>query len=61
MNSFMQREQFEQYLTSLLKPEQIKDFAPNGLQIQGSDTIKKIVTGVTATLNGFSSSNGPVT
>ncbi len=38
----------ENYLTGLLKPEQIKDFTPNGLQIQGSEHINKIVTGVTA-------------
>ena len=44
----MQRKDFEQHLNDLLKPEQIKDFCPNGLQIQGSDTIKNVVTGVTA-------------
>ncbi|MBU2892957.1 Nif3-like dinuclear metal center hexameric protein [Colwellia sp. D2M02] len=38
----------EAYLTELLAPEKIKDFTPNGLQIQGSETITKIVTGVTA-------------
>lgn len=40
--------ELEKYLTELLKPEQIKDYAPNGLQIQGADKITKIVTGVTA-------------
>ena len=40
--------QLEQYLNGLLKPEQIKDFTPNGLQIQGSDKVNKIITGVTA-------------
>jgi dinuclear metal center YbgI/SA1388 family protein len=43
------RNDLETHLNSLLKPEQIKDFCPNGLQIQGSDEIHKIVTGVTAT------------
>ncbi len=43
------RTDLELYLNALLKPEQIKDFCPNGLQIQGSDNITKIVTGVTAT------------
>jgi len=43
------RNDLEQYLNNLLKPEQIKDFCPNGLQIQGNDEINKIVTGVTAT------------
>jgi len=38
----------EHYLAELLKPEQIKDFTPNGLQIQGAEHISKIVTGVTA-------------
>ena len=32
----------------LLKPEAFNDYCPNGLQVQGSDTIKKLVTGVTA-------------
>jgi len=43
------RNDLEQYLNNLLKPQQIKDFCPNGLQVQGSDEINKIVTGVTAT------------
>ena len=45
----MQLNEFENYLNTLLKPEQIKDFCPNGLQIQGRDTINKVITGVTAT------------
>lgn len=44
----MKLNDFEQYLNQLLKPDQIKDYAPNGLQIQGSEQITKIVTGVTA-------------
>lgn len=44
----MKLNDFEQYLNRLLKPEQIKDYAPNGLQIQGSEQVTKIVTGVTA-------------
>jgi len=44
----MHSNELESYLTELLKPQQIKDFTPNGLQIQGCDEIKKIVTGVTA-------------
>jgi dinuclear metal center YbgI/SA1388 family protein len=43
------RNDLEQHLNSLLKPEKIKDFCPNGLQIQGSDEVHKIITGVTAT------------
>ena len=44
----MQRIELEKYLNQLLKPEQIKDYAPNGLQIQGAEQISKIITGVTA-------------
>ncbi|MDP7591960.1 MAG: Nif3-like dinuclear metal center hexameric protein [Litorilituus sp.] len=44
----MQRNNLEHYLNNILKPEKIKDYAPNGLQIQGSEQVQKIVTGVTA-------------
>ncbi|MFK7865199.1 MAG: Nif3-like dinuclear metal center hexameric protein [Pseudohongiellaceae bacterium] len=35
-------------LEALLRPEQFKDYCPNGLQVQGGDQIEKLVTGVTA-------------
>ena len=44
----MQQNEFEHYLNKLLSTETIKDYCPNGLQIQGQANIKKIVTGVTA-------------
>lgn len=44
----MKLNEFEEYLNQVLKPEQIKDYAPNGLQVQGSEEILKVVTGVTA-------------
>ena len=44
----MNRVEIENYLEQLLKPSQIKDYAPNGLQIQGAEKITKVVTGVTA-------------
>ena len=44
----MQRKQFQQLLNDVLKPERIKDYCPNGLQVQGNEVINKIVTGVTA-------------
>jgi dinuclear metal center YbgI/SA1388 family protein len=44
----MQSIELESYLTELLKPQLIKDFTPNGLQIQGSENITKVITGVTA-------------
>ncbi|GAA6173714.1 Nif3-like dinuclear metal center hexameric protein [Colwellia sp. KU-HH00111] len=44
----MNRIELEHYLDNLLQPAQIKDYAPNGLQIQGCEEITKILTGVTA-------------
>jgi dinuclear metal center YbgI/SA1388 family protein len=44
----MRTNELEHYLTALLKPQQIKDFTVNGLQVQGCETISKVVTGVTA-------------
>ncbi len=35
---------------ALLTPEKYHDYAPNGLQVQGKAEVKKIVTGVTASL-----------
>ena len=45
----MLRNDVEKYLNTLLKPEKIKDFCPNGLQIQGNEKVSHIVTGVSAT------------
>ncbi|GAA6183180.1 Nif3-like dinuclear metal center hexameric protein [Aliiglaciecola sp. 2_MG-2023] len=36
------------HLNQLLKPEKVKDYCPNGLQVEGVSEISKIVTGVTA-------------
>ncbi len=44
----MHRTELEAYLNDLLAPEKIKDFSPNGLQVEGKESIQKIVTGVTA-------------
>ncbi|MEZ9861959.1 Nif3-like dinuclear metal center hexameric protein [Vibrio breoganii] len=40
--------QLQRILNDKLSPELIKDYAPNGLQVEGSKTINKVVTGVTA-------------
>ncbi|MDW1878006.1 Nif3-like dinuclear metal center hexameric protein, partial [Vibrio sp. Vb1026] len=40
--------QLEKILNSKLSPELIKDYAPNGLQVEGCPQIKRVVTGVTA-------------
>jgi dinuclear metal center YbgI/SA1388 family protein len=44
------RDQLSLYLADLLQVNRVKDYCPNGLQVQGKSTIKKIVTGVTASL-----------
>ena len=44
----MQRREFNQLLNDILKPHLIKDFCPNGLQVEGKNEIKTIITGVTA-------------
>jgi len=38
----------EMELNTLLKPEQFKDYCPNGLQVQGKQEIRTMITGVTA-------------
>lgn len=35
-------------LDQLLQPAQFKDYGPNGLQVEGRDGIRKLVSGVTA-------------
>ncbi len=39
-----------QYTNDLLKIDRFKDYAPNGLQVEGCSDIKSIVSGVTASL-----------
>lgn len=41
--------QLHNYLNQLLKPELFDDYCPNGLQISGQETIKKIAFAVSAT------------
>ncbi len=44
----MKRTKLVNQLTELLKPFSISDYCPNGLQVEGANEVKKIVTGVTA-------------
>ena len=37
-------------LDTLLQPERFKDYGPNGLQVEGQANIRKLVSGVTASL-----------
>ncbi|GAM57466.1 hypothetical protein ybgI [Vibrio ishigakensis] len=40
--------QLQSLLNQKLSPQLIKDYAPNGLQVEGTAEVKKIITGVTA-------------
>jgi dinuclear metal center YbgI/SA1388 family protein len=45
MNS---RQDLLQAFDTLLAPERFRDYGPNGLQVEGRDTVQRIVSGVTA-------------
>ena len=44
------RQEIQTALDALLQPERFKDYCPNGLQVEGGNTVRKIVSGVTASL-----------
>jgi len=46
----IQRQELENHLAQLLSVARFKDYAPNGLQVEGRQHIQHIVTGVTASL-----------
>ncbi|WP_439259277.1 Nif3-like dinuclear metal center hexameric protein [Lonepinella sp. BR2930] len=46
----MQNFQLEQIINQKLNAQAISDYAPNGLQVEGKSEIKKMITGVTASL-----------
>jgi dinuclear metal center YbgI/SA1388 family protein len=46
----MQLKELNHYIAELLLPERFNDYCPNGLQVEGKSEIKKIVTGVTASM-----------
>ena len=39
------------FLNKLLQPERVRDFCPNGLQVEGKKQINRLITGVTASQN----------
>ncbi len=43
------RDEFEQFLNQLLRPHEFSDYGPNGLQIEGTETISKVAFAVSAT------------
>ncbi|MCF6253703.1 MAG: Nif3-like dinuclear metal center hexameric protein [Thiomicrorhabdus sp.] len=44
----MKRSELVRYINNFLEIDQYKDYAPNGLQVEGGEEINTIVTGVTA-------------
>ena len=44
------RTEIEACLNQWLQPERFKDYGPNGLQVEGRAEIRRIVSGVTASL-----------
>lgn len=44
----MRREELVDYLDGLLEPGKFRDYCPNGLQVEGQATLRRVVTGVTA-------------
>jgi dinuclear metal center YbgI/SA1388 family protein len=44
----VQRAELQAYLNEFLAAERIKDYCPNGLQVEGREQIHKVITGVTA-------------
>lgn len=44
----MKNTELEQLINDKLNSAAISDYAPNGLQVEGKETVQKIVTGVTA-------------
>ncbi len=45
-----EREQIEASLNQLLRPEGFRDYGPNGLQVEGRREVRRLVSGVTASL-----------
>lgn len=46
----MNRVELELYLNDTLQIAQFRDYCPNGLQVEGRNEIRKIASGVTASL-----------
>lgn len=44
----IQLTELNQYFNHLLRPHRFDDYCPNGLQVEGAETVHSIVTGVTA-------------
>lgn len=44
----MERDALQAYLDQLLDPTRIKDYSPNGLQVEGRPAVRRVACGVTA-------------
>ncbi|MBA2721602.1 MAG: Nif3-like dinuclear metal center hexameric protein [Methylibium sp.] len=44
------RDELDSYLSTLLEVDRFKDYGPNGLQVEGKPQVRKLVSGVTASL-----------
>src|SRR3954465_7188527 len=42
------RQQLGRSFDALLQPEKFRDYGPNGLQVEGREAVRKLVSGVTA-------------
>jgi dinuclear metal center YbgI/SA1388 family protein len=49
----VERSELLSYLDTYLAADQVSDFCPNGLQVEGEPTVRRIVTGVSACLELF--------
>ncbi len=47
----MHRNELEVYLNQLLEIPRFRDYCPNGLQVEGKDSIQTVISGVTASLD----------
>lgn len=45
------RAQVDEFLQQLLQPQAFKDYGPNGLQVEGAAEVRRVVSGVTASLD----------
>ena len=54
----MQREELDRYLDGLLEVSRFRDYCPNGLQVEGRSEIRRIVSGVTASLELIDAARG---
>ena len=50
MHAMADRVQVEEFLQQLLQPQAFKDYGPNGLQVEGAPEVRRVASGVTASL-----------